>query len=369
MNNNSHTYLLAYLVPVTVLLAFFTYFIYFANQDLDNSLPKIGTTSNEQPWTVENSFNQNDFARTHLSLNSTLKTDPNNIEALLLKAQTLAQEASLTLREKELGDEARSIAFQVLKLDPNNVRALTLIGYSYEIQENYPAAHKYYEQALLLDPNNSEVHSQNGHAYQLEGKTIEAESSFGKAFAIDSTDLLANFGLAKIYANSGKLEEAKTLFLFVGENSLNIRQSAEGYHSAGIITEFLLKQVGSSELTPVQELAKKAIQKDPSYPQAYVLLAKTLFFEATTVKSTDEKQKLITSSFTNIYKAIELNPKLAYAHLELATQMFILNEIKNTQLILKNLPKIIEEDISLNSNEKDTLNKVVANLQNNISKK
>ena len=157
---------------------------------------------------IQDYFNKNDFNNANKELDTQLSSDPNNIQLLLLKATTLAQQGSLQFKEKEYGDKARVVVDQILKLDPKNVQAWTLLGYTYEIQQNYDEAHKAYDKALILDPNSVDTLAQKGHAYDLQGKGKEAEVFYKRVLEIDSKNTEAVLGFAKILANRGDISKA-----------------------------------------------------------------------------------------------------------------------------------------------------------------
>src|ERR1700722_2237404 len=110
-------------------------------------------------------FNKGDFSAAISSLDSALAKDPKNTDLLLLKASTLAQEGSLQFKEAEYGNQAIAVAQQVLVIDPQNSEAWRIIGYAYEIMQNYPAAHNAYQKSLALNPKNALTLSQEAHAY------------------------------------------------------------------------------------------------------------------------------------------------------------------------------------------------------------
>ncbi len=314
---------------------------------------------------VSENFNSGNFQQTNSILDAELEKDSRSVSLLLSKSLTLAQEASLTNKEIELGNQAREYVLKALQIDSANKVAFTLLGYTYEIQENYEKAYENYDLALNIDPNYFQAISQKGHAKQLQGNIKEAKKLYELAYQINKDFPLTNLGLGKIYTSENKFSEAKKLFLKVANSDTNNRQRAEGFYSAALITESL----DSENLDEFSKLINQAIIIDPLYPQAYVAQAKFLFKSAALKKTTAEKISQIEESFEILDKALELNPKLAFAHLQLATQFLFLDETKNTKLILGNLPDIVKKDISLNKNEKEVFYNIIKNMQSKINTK
>ena len=313
---------------------------------------------------IEDYFNKNDFVNANKSIDAQLSNDPNNIQLLLFKATTLAQQGSLEFKEKELGDQARSYAEKALKLDPKNIQALTLIGYTYEIQQDYVNAHKYYDQALVIDPNNVDTLAQKAHAYDLQGKIDEAGKLYEKTIEIDPENTIAILGRAKIFAKQGELVKAKKDLLNSIDKIADNRHKAEIYYSLYIIAE----KESMKNLVEQEKYISLTISTDESYPQGYVGRAKILFFRESLKKVTEIDEANINASFQDLSKAIGIYKNLSIAHIQLATQLSLLKDKQNAKLVLKNLPTIIDNDITLNSLEKHQLKKVVTNIniKNNL---
>ena len=69
-----------------------------------------------------------------------LKDNPKDISGLLLLATSYEQKGSLEFKEKQYGDLAIQTANEVLTIDPSNAEAYRIIGYAYEIEQNYTDA-------------------------------------------------------------------------------------------------------------------------------------------------------------------------------------------------------------------------------------
>jgi tetratricopeptide (TPR) repeat protein len=311
------------------------------------------------------SYNNNDWSSAHKVADERLSANENDFNALLMKANALAQQGSLEFREKELGDQALTYVNQALEIKNDSAEALSLKGYIYEIEEDFPSAYTYYDQAISADPNYAEAYSRKGHAKQLEGLDNEAYKLFEQALQIDPDNVTANFGLARILVAQKKLSLASEAFLQIIKLNSNARQKAESYYTVGIISEVQ----NPTNLNVLTDYAKKAIAVDPSYPHAYVLLSRAQY--ESSIEGTDVKQnqQLRADSYKNLQNAISLYKNLSIAHLQLATQLNADGRKDDAKLILKSLPPIIQSDITLNKTEKDTLMQIVNNFITNISTK
>lgn len=312
---------------------------------------------------VVNLFNQGKFTELNELIDSQLSTNKNDINLLLQKAQALAQEASLTFKEKELGDKALVYVDKALVLDASSTEALVIKGYIYEIQQNYVDAHRYYDKALLTDSKNERALSQKGHAYQLQGDVSNARKNYEKALIINSENVLANMGLAKIYLNEDRFETAKEMYIKVTElPGANNRQKAEANYSLAIISEV----ENQKDFFKINSYNDKALALDSTYAQAYVQKAKILFQESILESDRKNKEQKVMESFKELDKAVTLYKNLSFAHLQLATELQVLGNTKQANLILSSLPTIISEDITLNKTEKEKVLGIVSNFKSKI---
>ena len=359
-----------YILSVSFVIFLLTIAIYFL---ASKSLGKFSLSKDNLHVTSENStkesiqkrlvdlYDQGKFTELNRILDSKLKITPGDIELLLHKAQTLAQEASLTFKEKELGDSAMSYVDQALSIDPKSIAALILKGYIYEIQQNYEQAHVYYDQALALDPTDPMVLAQKAHAYYLQGEESLAKKFYQSAYESDSNCIPALTGLAKISANTGEDRKAYELFLRVADLATNMHVKSEAYYSAATIAE----RERFISLNDLQSLVDLSIDSDPTYAMPLVIQARLLYAFSIEAKDTQERSRLVQNSFAALEEAIRLNPNQSIAHLQLAIQLAILQQPESMHKILKNLPAIIDRDITLSKSEKNELKEISHKLLTN----
>lgn len=338
MNNFDYKQVLYYAPPVIILLVIFGY--YWSLRDLPTiKVGNLGTskqTIKTESQAAIDAFNNNDFVTANKLADEMLSRNTEDVKALILKANTLAQEASLTFKEKDLGDQSRDLALQAIKLEPNNLEALTLIGYTYEIQEDYKNAHKYYDTVLKIDPTYEKALDQKGHAFDLQGDLVAAEKYYIAALEAnpDYPKTLSN--LARIYILTNKPVEAKKLLERKLPLTNNLREKAEIFYALGTLKEDIRKY--SPEATV---LYKQAIETDPTFALAYVGLAKEEF-----------KNYQLEESFGHLAKALEINPNQSNAAFQLAFQYHVMDQSEVAIQILEKLKLNLDKDISINKNTK-----------------
>ncbi len=331
---------------VFLILAIISSGLYFSIKKMRNTnqislIPDIKKEEINQEKVVD-LYNQGKFSELNQILDSQLSNNGSDVTLLLQKANTLAQEASLTFKEKELGDQARNFAQKALDLDPNNVQALTLIGYTYEIQEDYVNAHKYYDMALKIEPNNADTLAQKGHAYDLEGKIDETGKFYKQAYNLNKVNLSIVSKLARYYTFTGKHKDAIDLYQTVVSESKNITMKAEAYYSLAGIYQF------QKENKKAIEYADLSIRTDPNYPQPKVLLASLLMLSA----DNSNLEKILKQSIGLIQDAIKISPNLSLAHLELGKILFAIGRKEDAKKIFSNMNEMIDKDITLDKNSK-----------------
>lgn len=319
-----------------------------------DNLQKGNKTEDEM---IMDAYNKNSFNEANRLADELLSKNQNEVNVLLLKAQTLAQEGSLTFKEKELGDKAMAYVDKALKIEPNSVRGLTLKGYIYEIQQNYVQAHKYYDLGLSLEPNNSDTLAQKAHAYDLQGKVELAKSFYEKALALDADNPKILGGYGRILILTGEREEAKEIYNKIAISTDNFRLKAESYYTLGTIVE---TNIYSPE---TEKYYQSAINSDPTLPISYVGLARELFKKSFIETDLNKKNEYIHSSFENLKKALELNPNESYAKLQTAVQILAIgNDATLAKKMLTNLEKNLDNDITLSSSDKSILRKTITGI-------
>lgn len=281
----------------------------------------------------------------------------NDVESILAKATALAQKGSLEFKEDEYGPLAIALARHALTIEPRSSDAWRIIGYGYEIQEQYDEAHAAYAQAITIDPTNVAAISQDAHAWDLQGNTERALAGYRQALALNAQYVQAIVGEGRLYVRAGELERALSSFRFAlqilsSAEIPNIRLAAEAAASAASIAATM------GDLPEAERLARQAVDLDPSYALGWAGLGAVIFMDsvAPSEERSDVQRKVrIDDSFESLEKAIEINPNLTVAHLQLGLQFAAFGRTADALIVLGGVPEISERDITLSADEKASI--------------
>ncbi len=280
---------IAVLLIIGIVLAFFY-------------VPPRWSKYKESAKEAANLNNSGDYAGAQKLLTEKLKAD-SAPELELMLANSYLDEGSVRGREAEASKKAKDI---LLKLEKSYQSSYLydLLGYSYEIVNDFDNALFYYNKSLSLDKKSVNTLFSIGHTYWLKGETDKARDFYREAeHAITSkTD---NSVKIKVYAGiamlSKDLSMAEKYFLKTIPLSDSRAFKAEMY--ANLST---LKLVGQ-ENKQAFEYAKTALDTDPSSEMAHLVFAKSAMSEKSVLEANWEKVRL------SLFKAIFLAPTKAEA--------------------------------------------------------
>ena len=297
-------------------------------------------------------FNANDFESALLAVNATLASNPNNVEALLAKANILAQEGSIEFKEKEFGTQAIALATQALVLNPQSDEAYRIIGYANEIMQNFPAAYDAYAKALAINPRNAFVISQQAHAQYLQGDIAKAEMGYRVALAIDPTLGQASIGLAQILVEQGNIAGALPLFVTASKSAANIRERSEAAYSAGEL------YIQLNNPLQAKQFMTTATSLDSTYPLGWVGLGLIDFNMAIATTSSlthAERNAAVLLSMQLLQKAIALNQYQSAAYYQLGIELGTVGDRALSTKFLTEANTIVPQDITLNTTQKQIM--------------
>lgn len=294
-------------------------------------------------------FDSGDVDAAIISAQKLLKSNPNDIDALLVLAATYAQKGSITFKEEENAKLAIEYAQKALLVDPNNSEAYRIIGYAYEIQEKYEDAHINYDKAISLNPNNSLALSNKGHAYDLQGDLTQAESLYKKALEVMPANEHALLNLARIQVRQEKYDDARETIDNLISVARDSHLKADGYQLSAYIA--YTEQDFDLATTEIE----KSISFNSKVPQSWVLKAKIDLGTALDMETEQELRSLIARAREDIKKALEINPNQASAY-QLLSEIEIITGDKTAQVEMKKRAlEAVELDITLGKSEKDAL--------------
>ncbi len=322
---------IAVLLIIGIVLAFFY-------------VPPRWSKYKESAKEAANLNNSGDYAGAQKLLTEKLKAD-SAPELELMLANSYLDEGSVRGREAEASKKAKDI---LLKLEKSYQSSYLydLLGYSYEIVNDFDNALFYYNKSLSLDKKSVNTLFSIGHTYWLKGETDKARDFYREAeHAITSkTD---NSVKIKVYAGiamlSKDLSMAEKYFLKTIPLSDSRAFKAEMY--ANLST---LKLVGQ-ENKQAFEYAKTALDTDPSSEMAHLVFAKSAMSEKSVLEANWEKVRL------SLFKAIFLAPTKAEAQYWQGKFEFIGGKYDQAVKSYGNALRLLPGDNSLNADSRAVL--------------
>lgn len=288
--------------------------------------------------------NSGDYAGAQKLLEEKIKSD-SAPELKLMLANSYLDEGSVRGQEAEASKKAQSILIP-LESSYNSVYFYDLLGYSYEIVDNFDQALTSYNKSLALDSKSVNTLFSIGHTYWLKGETDKARDFYNQAdLAItDSTD---NSVKIKVYAGiatlSKDLVRAEEYFLKTIPLSDSRTFKAEMY--ADLATLKLVQQDNAKAF----EFAKMALQTDPSSEMSHLVFAKSAMAERSVLEANLEKVRL------SLFKAIFLAPAKAEPQYWQGKFEFIERNYDQAIRSYGNALRLIGGDNSLNTGSRNAL--------------
>jgi tetratricopeptide (TPR) repeat protein len=142
---------------------------------------------------------------------SLLKKDPNDIDAMLLRANAMAS----------LRDPAGAVAEieEALKLDPASSAALVTMGSVRLRSGEAQQAEAAYRQAIAVAPADVNARVALANFFMATGRSAEAEATLKEVLAKEPKHLLANRLLGTLYVSSNRVAEAEQPLKVMAEAS------------------------------------------------------------------------------------------------------------------------------------------------------
>ncbi|HKV98477.1 MAG TPA: tetratricopeptide repeat protein [Vicinamibacterales bacterium] len=109
-------------------------------------------------------------------------------------------------------DDAKAKAKRVLDKDPNNIDAQILLANSLAGMKDFDAALAEYHEATTLNPTDDRAYSYTGILQNALGKKDEAEASFRKAVDVAPKSVAARMALGSFLWSNGRAPEAESVF-------------------------------------------------------------------------------------------------------------------------------------------------------------
>lgn len=303
-------------------------------------------------------FNKNDLEGAIKNADNVLAKDPNNINALLLKSASLAQQGSLRFQEEEFGTQAIAVADQALSVDSENAEAWRIKGYAYESMQEYDQAFAAYNKAISLDPQNALAYASRGHAYYLIGNYVRAKADQQKALSIDPDLTLALSNLGRIFITEGDYAGATSNLNKALSLETNVRFKAEIEGLLGSID--IIQGNFASAKTHYQN----SLNYDQTLAASWVGLANAKFLTLPKVvpkdqASIDAFSASVASIFSDLEKATKINPNQTSAYVITGRLLGALGENEAALGVLRHALEVVDNDITLGTIEKGLVRETI----------
>lgn len=349
--------IIAFLILTGMVAAFF----YITNKDkveLSNQL--LDLQKNEEKNNLENNFSNTNFDEAITYGESLIEKYPEDISNYILLANSYLQKGSITFNEIENADKAIEILEEAILIDSRNSEVYRVMGYAYEIKQDYKTAKNMYDTSIDIDSNNDVAYGARGHMYYLIGNDNLAEADLKKALEINPNNDKAIIDLAAIYFRSGNtVVDAEELILRAISISDNNNVKAEAFQVLGSL------YFSKSEYQKAEAQFRQAIKFEERLAMAWVGLAtsRIMLLETVSDESFDSSVREIVDS---IETALTLNENLSRAYVAEALISGYLGDFVAEKEAYQKALDSIEKDITLSRNEKTELKIQVQALINEL---
>ena len=269
-------------------------------------------------------------------------------------AISLAHRGSLEFKELEYGSKSVAIFENILKTEPNNIEALIGIGYSYEIMGQYEESLKYYNKALELSPYNEIVYNRIGHLYDLKEGAAKAIPYYKKALALNSNFIDAQYNLARVYLRQNRESLAYPILKDIyNQDIINKRTKAEiGFL---LFSEYFNK----GDYINAKKYINEAKMADDSLPTVWVGLGMSRFFDIKKMSSSEDVASVIRDAVNYLDKAISIYENQTVAYYWKARIALAMGDKEGAHNLFGMANEIVGKDITLMQDEKDNMQKEI----------
>ncbi len=283
-------------------------------------------------------------------------SDDDRVRVLIALATLYSQQGSLNFTEEESAQKVITLTEEALRLSPNNSEAARVMGYAYEISEDYAAATAYYEMAIRFNLHNAMAYSNLGHTYDLQGDLMLAEQNYKHALLIQNDLDHALLNLARVYVRNNDMENARIYAEKTIEFSKNNRFISEAHNILGVIS------LRENKLDEAKSSFESAIKADERLANNYVGLAQVRFAmiessgpDADINEIIKNIELFIQEATPLIEKALGLNPNLSVAYITKARILQLSGDFVGALAAIQQGSSVVSKDITLGALEKQNM--------------
>ncbi len=293
-----------------------------------------------------------------------LKKNKENIDIMLLLANSYAQKGSLEFKEEEYGKKSLNMTNQILNIESENANAYEIAGYAYEIMGNHGEAIKNYNKAIELDGKESSVYTHRGHNYFLISDMENAIKNVDMALEINPNDTYALITKSKYiidFFEDDLIDAEQMLNKVIASNdrNTNLRLKAEAYQLLGKTKAI------QSDFEEAMQMYKEAVSIDETLSSAWSGLAEVTYFSMQdSLDDENEFNSKFEESLTYVQKAINIYDNNSVAYVIMAKIMHLNKENDDSvKQILQIAKDAAEVDISLSIGQREDIKNEIEDLK------
>lgn len=326
-------------------------YFYITNQDkiaLEKQLSELQIK--DQKSGLESNFSNTNFDEAIALGEKLISENPKDVASYIMLANSYLQKGSVTFNEKENADKAIAVLEEAISIDSRVSEVYRVMGYAYEIKQDYQQASTMYETAIEIDPENDAAYGARGHMYYLIGNENLAESDLKKALEINPNNDKALLDLAGIYfrSESGDSIDIEEIILRAISISENNNIKAESFQLLGSL------YYSQKLYQKAEKQFSQAVKLEERLAMAWVGLAMSRLMQLDTV-SDEEFDGSVRIVIDAIEKSLTLNPNLSRAYLAEGLLSAYLSEVEAEKEAYQKALSAIDSDITLSKKEKEEL--------------
>ncbi len=359
VKNKSHNALKTIFILAMIILAGMIGAFYFIlNQDklaLENQL--VNLQKQQERNDLQSSFSNTDFDKAIAVGEKLINEDPEDVTNYILLANSYLQKGSVTFNEEENADIAISVLEKAISIDSRVSEVYRVMGYAYEIKQDYKQALTMYETAIEIDPLNDVAFGARGHMYFLTGNETLAESDLKKSLEINPDNDKALVDLAGIYFRTKKdstvdIEEIILRAISISEND-NVK--SEAFQLLGSLY-YSQKLYQKAEKQFAQSVS---LEERLAMSWVGIAMSKLMQLDVVSEEEFDASVRVVIDA---IEKSLTLSPNLARAYLAEGLLSGYLSEFEAEKEAYQKALSVISSDITLSKVEKEELKLELENL-------
>ena len=338
------------LVSVALIgLGYWYYLVNFSSAIDKSPLKPLSVDDKQLMENVYSEFDSNnlDSVITVGQENISSNRSEKNLVLMLEVANAYAQKAGFATSSTERIDfvnKSIALAERAIALSPNSAEGYRVMGYAYEIAQDFTESIENYNKAVGLHPAFDQAIANRGHVYELMGDKERAYADYQAALAIDSKGDYVNLNLARYYLSLDDLENASSFANTAIVSTKNNRLRAAAHNLLGSVS--LLNEDFSKANTEFTE----SIKSDSNYADPY--------FGRAFLAIVSKNGSISTSTLSEINKDIDagllINPSQAYGYFLKG----LINHKSDTKIAsnyYKEALSFIDDDVTLVGDEKINL--------------